>query len=201
MPAHFRVAGKGVTAESDAFAGMRAVVLSGRDSDARERMVLAIKRLGGVVQASIIAPPKGHNEFGGAGTAIETSGSKKKEVEKLGKKIKEVNVLNKKLRKKDEELQGIREIYMEAKITSKNELHQKSVQLSKAEAEIEERTKQWQAEKVNLQRQIHNAAAAKQKSDEARKFKQQVRPGYIKCSAHVMFMGVQRLFAVTLLPL
>ena len=82
VPAHFRVAGKGVTAESDAFAGMRAVVLSGRDSDARERMVIAIKRLGGVVQASIIAPPKGHNEFGGAGTAVETSGSKKKEVEK-----------------------------------------------------------------------------------------------------------------------
>ena len=125
----------------------------------------------------------------------------REEVEKLGKKIKEANALDKELSKKEEELHNIREIYMEAKVTAKNELYQKSLQVSKAEAEIEERSKKWQAEKANLQRQIHHAAAAKKNSEDARKFKQQVRPWHIKYSAAMLFLGVQELFAATLLPL
>lgn len=104
------------------------------------------------------------------------------EVQKLDKLINGVKSVSKELAKKDEELNSIREIYIEAKVVAKAELQQKSVQLSKAEAEIKERSEQWKAEKAKLQLQIQNSVASKQQANDARKFKQQVRLGHTNSS-------------------
>ena len=101
-----------------------------------------------------------------------------KEVRKLDKLLYGANSARKELKKKDKELDSIRELYNETKLNVTNELRQKSLQLSKAEKEITEKGKKWEAEKLLLRSQVQAAEQAKnfvlQQSTDSLQIKKQV---------------------------